>query len=359
MKKYSILFMAIATILFISCSKDDNDYDYDDGTWSTVEITVDVTKVPMKITAASQGEKMHTDWGDGSIESDLPNAWIHTYTTPGNYKITMKVRNMDYANVYYYYSSIHFKDCPDLERIRSMMLSGNSNDTLTMPKTVKIENCPNLVDVGLPNQRVKNLEIENCPSIKYLTCYNHKLSSLNLDLPLLEELDCSYGRTLKELDLSHLPALKTLNCSGNELSDIDLKKCSNLVELSCSYNQLTELNLGNCCELTELDCSSNQLTELNFKGCNKLENIGCTHNILITLNLEDCHELKSLNCEYNKLVELDVSNNTKLKSLNCNANEDLETIWVWENAPIKHGIYGRPYISGWNTSGYVKFIEKK
>ena len=27
MKKYSILFMAIATILFISCSKDDNDYD--------------------------------------------------------------------------------------------------------------------------------------------------------------------------------------------------------------------------------------------------------------------------------------------------------------------------------------------
>ena len=46
MKKYSILFMAIATILFISCSKDDDDYD--DGTWSTVEMTVDVTKFPWK-----------------------------------------------------------------------------------------------------------------------------------------------------------------------------------------------------------------------------------------------------------------------------------------------------------------------
>ena len=83
-----------------------------------------------------------------------------------------------------------------------------------MPKTVKIENCPNLVDVNLSDQRVKNLEIENCPKINTIMCDNHKLSSLNLNLPLLEELDCSYGRTLKELDLSHLPALKTLNCSG-------------------------------------------------------------------------------------------------------------------------------------------------
>ena len=76
MKKYSILFMAIATILFISCSKDDNDYD--DGTWSTVEMTVNVTKAPMKIIAASQGEKMHTDWGDGSIERDTQNAYSPT-----------------------------------------------------------------------------------------------------------------------------------------------------------------------------------------------------------------------------------------------------------------------------------------
>lgn len=334
MKKYSILFMAIATILFISCSKNDNDYD--DGTWSTVEMTVNVTKVPMKIWTAGtgNGEKMHTDWGDGSIESDLQNAWIHTYTTPGNYKITMKVKNMTYAQVYYYYSSIYFKDCPDLEMIKSVMHYG-AGDTLHVPKTVTLENCPNLTVASFVSQNVTSLEIKNCPQIKYLYIDYHQLSSLNLDLPLLEELDCSDG-ALKELDLSHFPALKTLNCNDNEFSDIDLKKCSNLVELNCSSNQLTELNLENCCELTELDCSSNQLTELNFKGCNKLENIGCTRNILITLNLEDCHELKSLNCKDNELVELDVSNNTKLKSLNCDDNYDLETIWVWEGFDIKN-----------------------
>ena len=90
MKKYSILFMAIATILFISCSKDDDDYD--DGTWSTVEMTVDVTKVPMEVRPCgrSQSGEIHVTWGDGSSGSGSEDTFKHTYTTPGNYKITMK-----------------------------------------------------------------------------------------------------------------------------------------------------------------------------------------------------------------------------------------------------------------------------
>ena len=293
MKKYSILFMAIATILFISCSKDD-DNDYDDETWSTVEMTVNVTKVPMEVRPCgeSQSGEIHVTWGDGSSGSGLEDTYSHTYTTPGNYKITMKQRNMEYASVWYYYSSIHFKDCPDLERTKSMMRYG-AGDTLHVPKTVTLENCPNLTVASFVSQNVTSLEIKNCPQIKYLYIDYHQLSSLNLDLPLLEELDCSDG-ALKELDLSHFPALKRLYCGLNKLSDIDLKKCSNLVELNCSYNQLTELNLGNCCELTELDCSNNKFTEL------------------------------------------DVSNNTKLKYLNCDDNYDLETIWVWEGFDIKN-----------------------
>lgn len=309
MKKYSILFMAIATILFISCSKDDNDYD--DGTWSTVEMTVNVTKAPMKIIAASQGEKMHTDWGDGSSGSGLEDTYSHTYTTPGNYKITMKQRNMEYANVWYYYSSIHFKDCPDLERIKSMMHYG-AGDTLHVPKTVTLENCPNLTDASFASQNVTSLEIKNCPQIKYLYLDYHQLSSLNLDLPLLEVLDCG-GGVLKELDLSHFPALKRLYCNDNELSDIDLKKCSNLVELDCSSNQLTELNLENCTSLEKLICYDN------------------------------------------KIIELDVSKNIKLNYLKCRNysgdNKYLKTIWVWEGFDFNT-------IDEWSVPEGVKFMKK-
>jgi immunoreactive 47 kDa antigen PG97 len=291
MKKYSILFMAIATILFISCSKDDND----DGTWSTVEMTVNVTKVPMKIIAAGQGEKMHTDWGDGSIESDPQNAWIHTYTTPGNYKITMKVRNMEAAKVYYYYSSIHFKDCSNLESIKSAIV--NLHDSSSLPKTVTLENCPNLTYASFASQNVTSLEIKNCPQIKYLYLDYHQLSSLNLDLPLLEELDCSDG-ALKELDLSHFPALKRLYCGDDELSSINLKNCKKLVRLSCIGSQLTELNLENCTSLEELICYGN------------------------------------------KIIELDISKNIKLHYLKCwdyyIDENNLKTIWVWEGFDIKN-----------------------
>lgn len=231
MKKYSILFMAIATILFISCSKDDNDYG--DGTWSTVEMTIDVTKAPMKIWAAGEGERMHTDWGDGS-SSNSGAKDSHTYTAPGSYKIIVKVRNMKHSSVLYYYSSVHFKDCPNLELIISYS-SGNLNDSLTIPKTIKFENCPNLRSICLYDQRITNLEIENCPQIKYLDCFDHRLSSFNLDIPLLEELNCS-GGILKELDLSHFPVLKTLNCEYNQLTELDVSNNTELKSLKCRNN---------------------------------------------------------------------------------------------------------------------------
>ena len=113
MKKYSILFMAIATILFISCSKDDDDNDYDDGTWSTVEMTVDVTKVPMEVRPCgrSQSGEIHVTWGDGSSGSGSEDTFKHTYTTPGNYKITMKQKNMWKIHSYLP-PSVHFKVIP-------------------------------------------------------------------------------------------------------------------------------------------------------------------------------------------------------------------------------------------------------
>lgn len=140
MKKYSILFMAIATILFISCSKDDNDYE--DGSWGTAEIIVDVTKPPMDIQVAGQAEaqinpinEVYITWGDGNSSK---NTYNHTYTTAGSYKIIMRIKNMAYASVYYNYSSIHFKNCQDLKEIKSSIIGIKSDDTLTVPKICKI-----------------------------------------------------------------------------------------------------------------------------------------------------------------------------------------------------------------------------
>ncbi|OUN64228.1 MULTISPECIES: hypothetical protein [Butyricimonas] len=324
MKKYSILFMAIATMLFISCSKDDNDYDYENGTWSTVEIAFDVTKPPMtvKLSNSTADLYIHTQWGDGSSSE---NTYEHTYTTAGRYNIVVKARNMEVFNIHYNYSSIHFKDCPDLIYNHHTIGDGTINDTITVPKAVKFENCPKLTIISLTTQKVTNLEIVNCPKLETLDCSVHQLQSLNLDCPALTKLDCSMG-PLEELNLKNLPLLESLNCSYNQLKNIDLK---------------------NNDKLKEVDCSWNQFSNITFKGLGKLEDINCSNNQLTTLNVEDCYELISLDCKFNKLTELDVSNNTNLIFLTCTDNynyadhSSLETIWIWEGAKT----------SGWLTMG--------
>ena len=303
MKKYSILFMAIATMLFISCSKDDNDYE--DGTWSTVEIAFDVTKPPMtiKLSNSTADLYIHTQWGDGSSSE---NIYEHTYTTAGRYNIVVKARNMKVFNIHYNYSSIHFKDCPDLIH-NNITLDGTTDNSLTVPKVVKFENCPKLTTILLELQKVTNLEIENCPKLETLDCSVHQLQSLNLDCPALTKLDCSMG-PLEELNLKNFPLLESLNCSYNQLKNIDLK---------------------NNDKLKEVDCSWNQFSNITFKGLDELKDINCSNNQLTTLNVEDCYELKELNCKFNKLTELDLSDNTKLYSFICLDNP-IQTIWVWE-----------------------------
>ena len=190
MKKYSILFMAIATMLFISCSKDD--YDYEDGTWSTVEIAFDVIKPPMtiKLSNSTADLYIHTQWGDGSSSEDI---YEHTYTTAGRYNIVVKARNMEVFNIHYNYSSIHFKDCPDLI-YNNVTLDGTTDNSLTVPKIVKFENCPKLAVITLMWQNVTNLEIENCPkleTLKILEVSETKLTSINIsELKNLHYLDC-------------------------------------------------------------------------------------------------------------------------------------------------------------------------
>ena len=195
MKKYSILFMAIATMLFISCSKDD--YDYEDGTWSTVEIAFDVIKPPMtiKLSNSTADLYIHTQWGDGSSSEDI---YEHTYTTAGRYNIVVKARNMEVFNIHYNYSSIHFKDCPDLIH-NNITLDGTTDNSLTVPKVVKFENCPKLTTILLVNQKITNLEIENCPKIEILNIYDTKLTSI---------------------DISELRNLYKLNCSNSSISTI-------------------------------------------------------------------------------------------------------------------------------------------
>ena len=66
----------------------------------------------------------------------------------------------------------------------------------------------------------------------------------------LSKLDCGLTE-ITELDLSNVPGLARLRCTGNyirrmQLTKLDLSNVPGLIELCCRENLLTELSLSNC-----------------------------------------------------------------------------------------------------------------
>ena len=152
--------------------------------------------------------------------------------------------------------------------------------------------------------------------LKELYCaYNTGMTSLGAflnDLPELEKFDCSGTSILDNVNLSMLKKLKELTCEN----------MPNLWALQCSNNALTKLSVSGCSNLRYLTCNDNKLTYLDVYGCTTLSDLHCENNLLASIAyLSSCQLLKSLYISSNKLTSLDVSGLEKLTELYCNNNQ--------------------------------------
>ena len=62
-----------------------------------------------------------------------------------------------------------------------------------------------------------------------------------------------------DLDLSGMPYLEYVLCSGNHFSSIDVSNCPMLTKLFCSGSDTVDLNVEGCVSLSKLNCSDNYL----------------------------------------------------------------------------------------------------
>ena len=139
-------------------------------------------------------------------------------------------------------------------------------------------------------------------------------------LTSLEVLNCNYRASLTELDLSHNPELKYLNCKKSNLVSLDISNNPKLETVDCSENQLKELDCSQNPLLTELRCDHNELEQLNVNNAEKLSLLDCSANRLTRLDVSGLTELKDLFCIGNDLSELDVSRNTLLRKLSLSGS---------------------------------------
>lgn len=126
---------------------------------------------------------------------------------------------------------------------------------------------------------------------------------------------------LTGVDITNIPALKTIDMSTNSISSIDLSNNIDLVYLGIHTNQLTALDVSANINLTTFACNNNQLTSLDVSNNTKLMTLTVSANAgLGSLDVSNNVDLTTLRAAGIGLSSIDLTNNTKLNELNLRTN---------------------------------------
>lgn len=159
------------------------------------------------------------------------------------------------------------------------------------------------------------------PSLTHLLCNRLGLRELDLSsMPKLKSLNLGWER-LTTLDISGVPQLTYLGCGETPITRLDLSKVPSLTWLVLESNQLTELDLSYVPMLKTLHCAENQLTELDLTKMPMLTTLCCLMNKIAKLRLAEMPELTNLCCWVHELTELDLSKSPMLTELDCGTNK--------------------------------------
>mgnify|MGYP002857785181 CR=1 FL=1 len=188
-------------------------------------------------------------------------------------------------------------------------------------KNLDVSHNPALVTLYCDNNQLTSLNISNNTNLNVLMCSNNQLTSL--DVSNNSELVWLYcwGNQLSQLDVSNNTKLMQFSCAQNQINQLDVSQNTGLVIFYCNNNQIKELNVWNCANLQELSASNNQLIELDVSNCTKLQKLLCAWNNISELDISRCMDLQSFECGANPLESLDISNNPALWHLGCFENQ--------------------------------------
>lgn len=137
-----------------------------------------------------------------------------------------------------------------------------------------------------------------------------------------------------DLDVSGMPELLRLSCSGNNLTSLDVSKNTKLLDLNCRKNPLTAITLPDNCALTGLDCSSTLLRSFDLSKVSALTQLAVNSCRLESLDLKPVRDLKMLQADENMLKTVDLSGLSSLQYLYLSKNQ-LASLDLSDNLALK------------------------
>lgn len=239
--------------------------------------------------------------------------------------------------------NLEYLDVSDSPNILSVDISGMlkirlvSFENNTNMSAANFTGCPLLENINVSNANIVNLDISNLPKMNILTCTGGKVQSINYSgSTTMKFLLCSFNE-ISNIDVSSLSELYRFNISGNSLTNLDVSNLTKLEDLVCSSNQLTSINLQNTPKLKSLEASYNNLSTINLSQSPILNYLRMFNNQLTTIDLSAVPLLQTLFLNNNQLTSLDISHNTILNSINV-PNNNLQSLFI-KNGRLTIGNY--------------------
>ncbi len=236
-----------------------------------------------------------------------------------------RIREIDILNM----KEIPYNQIERFENLERLKIWANREDFYALD----VSGCKSL----------KRVEIENSWFQTLVTAGADKLEEICLTSDVLESVDVSQNRMLKDLrlegqisaiDLRQNTALEEFSICSDKLNTLDVSRNAKLTGLYVKSDSIKKLNIKKNRRLKNLSVKCGKISSLNLTANKKLVSLAISGTPLRTLDLSKHKELTHLFFTDNKkLAKLDLSKNTLLGYLKI-ANTFVKSINVPEKAKI-------------------------
>lgn len=285
------------------------------------------------------------------VAQDLTGAWT-TIDTNNDGEIQLsEAANIRDISIYnpslstYYIQSIEgvksfpnliyltVSDCPKLTSVdvsgmpKLLIASFDNNKTMS---SANFTGCPLLENISVKQANIVHLDVSNLPKMNILTCTGGKVETINYSgSTTMKFLLCDQNK-ISSIDVSSLVDLYRFSIMGNSLTSLNVSNLTHLEKISCSANQLTSINLQNTPKLEYIEASYNNLSTIDISQSPKLNYLRIVNNQITGINLSAVPLLKTLMISDNQLTSVDISNNPLLFYPNFQ-NNNLQTLFLKNN----------------------------
>ena len=206
------------------------------------------------------------------------------------------------------YNKIEILDLHELENLTTLYCGWNIIRELILPNSIKELHCQ--------NTRITELKLNNLSELVKLNCQHTFLKELDLsNNTKIEEVMAGGCEFLENVTLPEKnETLKIFSLMGNKkIKEINLSGLSKLTSLDLSQGELEKIVLPDSEDLTTLDLSSNKLKTIDLSKNKNLRDLNLNFNELKTIELSSNTEIRNIELSSNKLRSLDLTNQKYLE----------------------------------------------